>query len=165
MEDPTKGYAPPVYPYDAYPPQQPSYDPNYPVAPQTGYPHTAQQYNTTNFAVVQSQPQPAPRPTTNARRIGKNDKGLVFAIVASFIAFCCGGLIPLTCTIAALVLALKAQESEDAGDEEKMKQFHKLSLILSTVGTVAAVIIGVLSIVLYIVLYSATVNANANRYN
>ena len=45
-----------------------------------------------------------------------------------------------------------------------MKQFHKLSLILSTAGTVAAVIIGILSIVLCIV-YSATVNANANRSN
>ena len=81
MEGSKKGYAPPVYPlgqHDSYPPQQPSYDPNYPVAPQTGYPHAAQQYTTTNVAVVQSQPQPAPRPTTNARRIGKNDNGLVF---------------------------------------------------------------------------------------
>ena len=152
MEDPQKGYIPPVYPLqqeDAYPPQQSGYNPpSYPPAPQA-----AQQSNT-NVTVIQTQPQQVATVATNARRYGKNDKGLVYAIVASAIAFCCGGWIPLTCTIAAIFLALKAQENEDAGDEEKMKQFHRLSLVLSTVGIVAAVIIGVLSIVVVAIYYS-----------
>ena len=102
MEDPTKGYIPPTYPLQVayppqepdypqptYPPQPPAYDPNYP--PQTGAaapppyesgpqplaPQTAQQ---TNVAVIQTQPRQAAT-INNRTRFGKNDKGLVYAII------------------------------------------------------------------------------------
>ena len=87
---------------------------------------------------------------TSARRFGKNDNGLLYAIIASFIAFFVGFWLPLTCTIAAIILSIKAQKEADSGDVENMKKYHKRSLILSTVGIVVAVILAIALIVFII---------------
>jgi uncharacterized oligopeptide transporter (OPT) family protein len=89
--------------------------------------------------------------TTNARRYGKNDKGLVYAIIASGIAFFFGFWFPMTCTIAAIFLSIKAQKEQDSGEEENMKKHHKRSLILSTAGIVTAVILAIIFTVIFIV--------------
>ena len=89
--------------------------------------------------------------TTNARRYGKNDKGLVYAIIASGIAFFFGFWFPMTCTIAAIFLSIKAQKEQDSGEENKMKKHHKRSRILSTVGIVTSVIFAIVFTVVFIV--------------
>ena len=84
---------------------------------------------------------------TSARRFGKNDNGLLYAIIASLIAFFFGFWIPLTCTIAAIFLSIKAQKEADSGDVENMRKHQKRSLILSTVGIVLAVVLDIAVIV------------------
>jgi hypothetical protein len=88
--------------------------------------------------------------TINPRRFGSKNKALIYAIIATCIAVCFGGIIPLAFTATAILLLMKAREMENSGEEEQAKQYHKHSLILSTVGIAASLVsITVVGLYLY----------------
>jgi hypothetical protein len=92
------------------------------------------QQGSTNVVVIQQQPTVVRTTTVYHRRYGQNDHGLLYAVIASCIVFWIGGWLGLICTLPAIFFSINAQQEEDSGDHEAMKQHQSWSLVLSTVG-------------------------------
>ncbi|KAL5506122.1 hypothetical protein EMCRGX_G007695 [Ephydatia muelleri] len=136
------GYPQGEYPQGEYPKggyQQggyPGYQPGPPAYSAAPYYGAAQQQSTVTVVVGQ----PTASHTTTVYR-SSGDHFLTLSVVMTCICVFCGGLLPAVLTMAAIFVALSANDDDLRGDEECAKRKSRIALVLNIFSVVLTVVI------------------------